>query len=56
MAVSILKQLFTSFYTIEITQIKENLLDKISSIKHTLLNQNDSTIVETFFFCIQRSQ
>ena len=56
MAVSILKQLFTSFYTTEITQIKENLLDKISSIKHTLLNQNDSTIVESFFFCIQRSQ
>ena len=32
------------------TQIKETLFEKISNIKRSLLNQNDSIIVETFHF------
>ena len=44
-----MKQLFTSFSTALITQIKEKLL-KTSNIKCSLLNQNDSIIVETPFW------
>ena len=49
-AVGILKQLFTSFSTAQITQIKETLFEKISNIKRSLLNQNYSIIVETLHF------
>ena len=48
--VGILKQLFISFSTAQITQIKEKLSEKISNIKRSLLNQNDSIIVETLLF------
>ena len=49
--VGILKQLFTSFSTAQITQIKEKtLFEKMSNIKRSLLNQNDSIIVETLLF------
>ena len=30
--------------------IKKNIFEKISIIKHSLLNHNDATIVETFLF------
>ena len=44
-------EISTSFSTAQITQIKKKtLFDKISNIKRSLLNQNDSIIVETFFF------
>ena len=44
-------EISTSFSTVQITQIKKKtLFDKISNIKRSLLNQNDSIIVETFFF------
>ena len=51
--VGILKQLSISFSTVQITHIKEKLFLKklvISNIKRSLLNQNDSVIVETLLF------
>ena len=45
-----MKQLFTSFSTAQIIQIKEKLFQKISNIKRSLFNQNDSIIEKTFLF------
>ena len=42
-----MKQLFTSFSTAQITQIKKTIFEKNSNIKRSLLNPNDSIIVET---------
>ena len=45
-----MKQLFTSFSTGQIIQIKEKPFQKINNIKRSLFNQNDSIIEETFLF------
>ena len=49
-----LKQLFTSFSTAQITQIKERKIhfDKISNIKHYLLNLIDSVVVVIIFYAL----
>ena len=42
-----MKQLFTSFSKGQIAWIKEKpFLEKISNIEHSLLKQNDATVVE----------